>query len=69
MKILLRPLHWIYSVYAFITFVAVMLLIFPFAIIGAMFGKIKGGNFIFMLCRLWADIWFFFNFHLAQKNI
>ncbi len=67
MKILLRPLHWIYSVYAFITFVAVMLLIFPFAIIGAMFGKIKGGNFIFMLCRLWADIWFFLIFIWHKK--
>lgn len=35
MKILLRPLQWIYSIYAFITFVAVMLLIFPFAIIAS----------------------------------
>lgn len=67
MKFLLRPLRWIYSVYAFITFVAVMLLVFPFAIIGSMFGKIKGGNFIFMLCRLWADIWFFLIFIWHKK--
>ena len=67
MKFLLRPLHWFYSVYAFITFVAVMLLVFPFAIIGTMFGKIKGGNFIFMLCRLWADIWFFLIFIRHKK--
>ncbi|HMX77202.1 MAG TPA: lysophospholipid acyltransferase family protein [Chitinophagaceae bacterium] len=67
MKFLLRPLHWFYSVYAFITFVAVMLLVFPFAIIGSMFGKIKGGNFIFMLCRLWADIWFFLIFIRHKK--
>lgn len=67
MKFLLRPLRWFYSVYAFITFVAVMLLVFPFAIIGSMFGKIKGGNFIFMLCRLWADIWFFLIFIRHKK--
>lgn len=67
MKFLLRLLHWFYSVYAFITFVAVMLLVFPFAIIGSMFGKIKGGNFIFMLCRLWADIWFFLIFIQHKK--
>ena len=67
MKFLLRPLYWFYSVYAFITFVAVMLLVFPFAIIGSMFGKIKGGNFIFMLCRLWADIWFFLIFIRHKK--
>jgi 1-acyl-sn-glycerol-3-phosphate acyltransferase len=58
MKILLRPLQWIYSIYAFITFVAVMLLIFPFAIIASFFGRIKGGNMTIRLCMLWADLWF-----------
>ena len=58
MKILLRPLQWIYSIYAFITFVAVMLLIFPFAIITSFFGRIKGGNMTIRLCMLWADLWF-----------
>ncbi len=58
MKILLRPLQLIYSIYAFITFVAVMLLIFPFAIIASFFGRIKGGNMTIRLCMLWADLWF-----------
>jgi 1-acyl-sn-glycerol-3-phosphate acyltransferase len=58
MKILLKPLQWIYSIYAFITFVAVMLLIFPFAIIAGFFGRIKGGNIMIRLCMLWADLWF-----------
>ena len=58
MKLLLKPLQWIYSIYAFITFVAVMLLIFPFAIIASFFGRIKGGNMTIRLCMLWADIWF-----------
>ncbi|OSZ81604.1 1-acyl-sn-glycerol-3-phosphate acyltransferase [Chitinophagaceae bacterium IBVUCB2] len=48
----------IYSLYAFITFVAVMLLIFPFVIISSFFGRLKGGNMVMRLCMLWADIWF-----------
>jgi 1-acyl-sn-glycerol-3-phosphate acyltransferase len=35
-----------------------MLLIFPFVIIAGFYGRIKGGNMILRLCRLWADIWF-----------
>jgi 1-acyl-sn-glycerol-3-phosphate acyltransferase len=59
MKTLLKPFRFIYSIYAFILFVAIMLLIFPFAIIASFFGRIKGGNMIMRLCMLWADIWFF----------
>ncbi len=55
---LLKPIHLLYNLYAFITFVAVMLLIFPFVIIASFFGRIKGGNMILRLCMLWADIWF-----------
>jgi len=58
MKILFRPFQWLYSIYAFITFIAVMLLIFPFALIAGFFGRIKGGNMMFRLCMLWADLWF-----------
>jgi len=58
MKIFFRPLQWIYSVYAFITFIVIMLLIFPLAIIGSFLGKIKGGNAIMRLCMFWADLWF-----------
>ena len=58
MKLLLKPLQWIYSIYAFITFVAIMLLIFPFVIIASFFGRIRGGNMILRLCILWGDVWF-----------
>ncbi len=58
MKILLKPLQWIYCIYAFITFVVLMLLIFPFVIIASFFGRIKGGNMILRLCMLWGDVWF-----------
>jgi 1-acyl-sn-glycerol-3-phosphate acyltransferase len=37
-------------------FTVFMLLIFPFVVISSFFGKMKGGNFIYTLCQLWADI-------------
>jgi len=58
MKVLLTPLKFIYSVYALITFVIIMLLIFPFVIISSFFGPIKGGNMVMRCCMVWADIWF-----------
>lgn len=58
MKALLKPFQWIYCIYAFITFVGIMLLIFPFVIISSFFGRIKGGTMILRLCMLWADLWF-----------
>jgi len=67
MKHLLLPLKWIYSVYALMSFIAVMLLIFPFAIIVSFFGKIRGGNMVMRLCMIWADIWFLLIFILYKK--
>ena len=58
MKLLLKLFHFLYWLYAVVLFVAVMLLIFPFVIIASFFGRIRGGNIIFRLCMLWADIWF-----------
>lgn len=62
MKILLKPLQWIYSVYALVMFVAIMLLLFPFALFASLFGRIRGGNMVYRLCMLWGDIWFFLIF-------
>jgi len=58
MRLLLKLLQFLYNLYAFVTFVAIMLLIFPFVIIASFSGRIKGGNMIFRLCMIWADIWF-----------
>ena len=65
MKRLLKPLQFLYCIYAFALFIGIMLLIFPFAIIASFFGKIKGGNLVLRLCMLWADLWFpmIFIFH------
>jgi 1-acyl-sn-glycerol-3-phosphate acyltransferase len=65
MRVLLKPLQWIYCIYAVLLFVGIMLLIFPFVIIATFFGRIRGGNMILRLCMLWGDLWFplIFIFH------
>ena len=67
MKSLLKPLQWIYCIYAFITFVAIMLVLFPFALIAGFFGRIKGGNMMIRLCMVWADSWFLLIFIWHKK--
>ena len=59
MKILLKPVQWIYVVYAFLLFLLLMLLVFPCVIIASFFGRIHGGNFIYKICSYWADVWLF----------
>jgi 1-acyl-sn-glycerol-3-phosphate acyltransferase len=59
MKLLAKPFQIIYCIYASVCFVALMLVIFPFAIGVSFFGRITGGNAIYRLCMLWGDCWFF----------
>ena len=58
MNAIVKSLQWIYCIYAFILFVTIMLVLFPFVIIASFFGRIRGGNAIFKICRVWADLWF-----------
>jgi len=59
MVYLVRILKVIFSIYGLILFVGFLLLIFPLVIIGSFFGKTNGGNFIYKLCRVWADFFLF----------
>lgn len=60
MKLLLWPFRLVYTLYALIIFIILMLLVFPVAIIGVLLGdEFKGGNFVYNACRVWADIWMF----------
>lgn len=68
MQFFLRPLQWIYCIYAFILFISIMLFLFPFVLLAALFGRIMGGNMIYRICMLWADIWFFL-VGIWHKNI
>ena len=55
---MLKFFRIIFSIYALILFVAIMLLVFPFAFLSMFWGRIKGGNMIYRLCMLWGDLWF-----------
>lgn len=56
MKQLFYLFRGLFSVVGFVLFLSVMLLLFPFVFFASFFGKIKGGNTIYTICRLWADI-------------
>lgn len=58
MKGLVNGLKAVYSLYAGLLFVVLMLLVFPFAVLASLAGRIRGGNMIYRLCRIWADCWF-----------
>ena len=68
MKYLLLPIKGLYFLYACITFVLLMLLVFPIVIVASFFGKISGGNFIYGACAFWADVWFFL-IGIRHRNI
>ena len=67
MHYVLKPLQWIYCIYAFVLFVSLMLLLFPFVLVSSFFGRIRGGNAIFRICMLWADLWFPFILIFPKK--
>ena len=67
MKIFVNFFRTIYSLYGLILFIAIMLLLFPLVIIASFFGRITGGNMIYKLCNIWADIWFLLVF-IHHKN-
>ena len=68
MKILLKPFQILYVIYAFATFVALMILVFIWSLLVLPFGRIKGGNLVYYACVVWADIWFVLVF-IFHKNI
>lgn len=51
-----KIIGFVFSIYAFSIFILMMFLILPFVIIASFFGKVKGGNFMYKLCRIWADV-------------
>jgi 1-acyl-sn-glycerol-3-phosphate acyltransferase len=59
MKAGLSFIRIIYNIYAFVLFAVFTLIAFPLVIIFSLFGKIRGGNGICNLCKVWADSWYF----------
>lgn len=68
MRILLKPFQIIYVLYAFVTFVALMLPVFIWSLLMLPLGRIKGGNLVYYGCVVWADIWFALVF-IFHKNV
>ena len=58
MKYVFFVLKAIFSIYVFTLFIVIMLLLFPFVIAVSFLGKVKGGNIIYKICQLWADVIF-----------
>lgn len=57
MKFLMTVPRIAYCLYALMLFVAVMIVVTPLVVAGSLFGKIRGGNFIYRVCCFWADGW------------
>ena len=58
MQILLKPLRILYVIYAFLTFIFLMIPVFLWTLIVLPFGSFKAGNLTYRACMLWGDIWF-----------
>ncbi len=56
MRLLTRPLWWIYCLYAFLLFVIGMLCVLPFVAVFALQGE-AGGDRIYHICRYWDNAW------------
>jgi 1-acyl-sn-glycerol-3-phosphate acyltransferase len=52
------PLRIIYTAYAFLIFLAMMVMVFPFIMLATLLGPVRGGNLILRGLRVWSAIWF-----------
>ena len=68
MRILLKPLQFLYVIYAFAVFVALMIPVFLWSLLVLPLGRIKGANLVYYACTVWADLWFFLVF-IYHRNI
>ena len=68
MKILLKPIQLVYWTYAALLFVCLMLLVFPIVVLASFFGRVKGGNTIYAICRIWGGVWMFL-IGISHRNI
>lgn len=51
--------QWIYCLYALLLFITIMFIAFPFIMASLLWGKVRGGNLIYQICRIWALVWYF----------
>ena len=68
MRFVLKPLHWLYCIYAFLLFLLLMIPVFLWSAVSLLFGRIKGGNLVYEGCKVWAHAWFFL-IGIPHRNI
>ena len=68
MKFLLKLVHFLYALYALLLFILLMFVVLLLSVPASFFGTIKGGNFIYGLCRGWSTTWLAL-IGIRQKNI
>jgi 1-acyl-sn-glycerol-3-phosphate acyltransferase len=56
---IVKVLRFIFTIYGFLVFLLLMFLLMPFFLLAFSMETIKGGNLIYKLAGLWADILFF----------
>lgn len=68
MSFITKLFRFVFSIYGFIVFLALMFLLFPFVVIASFLGVIRGGNIIYGICRFWADV-AMFCWGISHNNI
>lgn len=68
MRILLKPLQLLYVIYAFVTFIVLMIPVFIWSLLVLPLGRIRSGNLVYYACMVWADLWFLLVF-IRHRNI
>ncbi|MCU0387569.1 MAG: 1-acyl-sn-glycerol-3-phosphate acyltransferase [Chitinophagaceae bacterium] len=68
MKPIKKILYPIYLPYCYLTFIAGLLVVFPFVLIATMLGQPVAGNLVVKLSRAWSDSWIFL-IGVRHKNI
>ncbi len=54
----LRCLQILYSLYAVLCFLILMFIALVPVLVSPLFGKVRGGNFVYGVCKLWAITWY-----------
>ncbi|MDQ2752565.1 MAG: 1-acyl-sn-glycerol-3-phosphate acyltransferase [Bacteroidota bacterium] len=55
---LLRCLQIVYSIYAVLCFLVLMFIALVPVLVSPLFGKVRGGNFVYRVCKMWAIVWY-----------
>lgn len=68
MKHVFFLLRLVYSIYVYLLFIAILLVLFPLVVAASFLGKLRGGNIIYVLCRVWSDLLMLFA-GITHRNI